>query len=371
MAECIYCSKSAGFLRKKHKECEQVFNQGKQDINLLIESFITNDQEISVIANRISSIAVNSFITQEIQIEIIFEKWEAMINDHSSLLDSSIDKLEKINVICEYYNLQRKNTVIFEKFNNLIIQKLSKNYAQMIYSVGIDQLNVRINEDIARLKLNANTAFIKKLAVNTIEDAIYEALEDGLITVDKERAIICFKNNFNFTNDDLSENESFQKLVKSLVLRDIFNGILPKRLNVTNQIPFVLQKNETLIWLINDVDYYVDKEKKHYVGASQGISLRIARGVYYRVGAFKGQPVVTTEKVYMGKGILGFTNKHLYFVNYSTSFRVKYDKMVSIIPKSDGIIILKDGATAKQQTFIDRDGWFSYNLITNLSQIDL
>ena len=169
----------------------------------------------------------------------------------------------------------------------------------------------------------------------------------------------------------MSNNEAYAKLAKSLVIGDILNGILPKRIQVTNQIPFNLQKNEKLIWLINGVGYFTDRIRKQYVGGYQGVSLRIAKGVYYRVGGFKGHPADTVEKVFLGKGILGFTNKHLYFFNSNTSLRIRYDKIISVSPSSDGFTILKDGVTAKHQTFVDGDGWFSYNMISNISHIDL
>ena len=62
------------------------------------------------------------------------------------------------------------------------------------------------------------------------------------------------------------------------------------------------------------------------------------------------------------------TNKHIYFAG-EKAFRVKYDKIVSFQPFEDGIGIQKDGVTAKPQVFKNIDGWFAYNLVTNLSQI--
>jgi hypothetical protein len=98
------------------------------------------------------------------------------------------------------------------------------------------------------------------------------------------------------------------------------------------------------------------------------VSLRIAKGVYYRTGGFKGQRVETTETVHADNGLFGVTNKHVYFFGSSKRFRIKYDKIVSFDPYSDGIGIQRDAATTKPQTFVTKDGWFTYNLITNLAQ---
>lgn len=66
---------------------------------------------------------------------------------------------------------------------------------------------------------------------------------------------------------------------------------------------------------------------------------------------------------------MGVTTKHLYFAGDGKSFRVQYDKIVSFEPLNDGIGIQRDAATAKPQYFVTGDGWFIYNLVTNLAQM--
>ena len=41
---------------------------------------------------------------------------------------------------------------------------------------------------------------------------------------------------------------------------------------------------------------------------------------------------------------------------------------VSVNPCADGIGVMRDAQTAKPQTFRTGDGWFIYNLVTNLAQ---
>lgn len=68
-------------------------------------------------------------------------------------------------------------------------------------------------------------------------------------------------------------------------------------------------------------------------------------------------------------GMLGVTTKHLYFSGSTKSFRVKYDKIVSFEPFSDALGIQRDAQTAKPQVFQTEYGWFTYNLVTNLAQM--
>lgn len=72
------------------------------------------------------------------------------------------------------------------------------------------------------------------------------------------------------------------------------------------------------------------------VGGSQGVSIRIAKGVYYRVGAFKGQPVEYSERVFVGSGLFAVTNRHIY-LSGGKSFRIQHDKIVTIEPFTNGV----------------------------------
>ena len=91
--------------------------------------------------------------------------------------------------------------------------------------------------------------------------------------------------------------------------------------------------------------------------------------MYYRAGAFKGNPVRTPEMTRLGSGILALTSKHLYFASAQKKFKIPFSKLISIEPYSDGIGVQKDGVTAKPQIFKNIDGWFVHNAISNLTQM--
>ncbi len=74
------------------------------------------------------------------------------------------------------------------------------------------------------------------------------------------------------------------------------------------------------------------------------------------------------ETIHIDTGLLGITTKHIYFTGPLKSFRIKYIKIVSFELFSDGIGVHRDAQTAKPQLFTTGDGWFTYNLITNLAK---
>lgn len=113
---------------------------------------------------------------------------------------------------------------------------------------------------------------------------------------------------------------------------------------------------------------YEEKTRRSFVGRSEGVSVRVMRGVYYRIGGFRGHPVETSQMERVDSGVLGVTTKHLYFASARKSFRIPYAKIVTFTPYSDGIGVCRDAATARPQVFVTGEGWFIYNLAKNLAQ---
>ena len=97
------------------------------------------------------------------------------------------------------------------------------------------------------------------------------------------------------------------------VIRDLAERIVPQRQNITGRVPFNLRKSETLAWVMDGVDYYETVIRRERRGTSNGLSIRVARGVYYRPGTFRSRSVEWEETVHQDTGLLGFTTKHLYF----------------------------------------------------------
>ena len=210
---------------------------------------------------------------------------------------------------------------------------------------------------------------LNSLLVSGWKQAVDTALNDGILTEDEEAALSELKQHFSLSQDELGEEGSFLKVIKSATLRDILEGKVPERVSFDGNIPFNLQKTEKIAWIFQNVDYYEEKTKTHYVGGSQGVSIRIAKGLYYRTGAFKGERVQTSETTHIDTGLLAATNKHIYFSGSSKRFRINYDKIVAFEPYSDGIGVQRDAQTAKPQSLTTGDDWFTYNLITHLARI--
>lgn len=200
------------------------------------------------------------------------------------------------------------------------------------------------------------------------ERAVNDILSDNVLSQTEEAQVMTYAQKFGLSQSDLNTNGAFTRLVYGCALRDVLDKGYTSRAVITFQLPFNLQKNESLVWCFRNVPFYEEKIYKSYVGQSQGVSFRVMRGVYYRVGSSKGYPVETARNEQVDVGMLGVTTQHVYFAGSKKSFRIPYKKIVSFTPYSDGIGICKDAANAKPQTFITGEGWFVYNLVMNLSQ---
>ena len=218
----------------------------------------------------------------------------------------------------------------------------------------------------------AQTSYIRPDAIRPAliegwELAVERALDDHVLSEEEEAALITYQERFALSQEDAVG--AYTRIAEAATLRSLLDGEIHPRQTIAGPIPFNLQKSETLVWVFNDVDYYEAKTRREFVGRSAGVSVRVARGVYVRSGGFKGHAVETTTTELADSGLLGITTKHIYFSGTNKKFRAPFAKIVTFEPYADGIGIMWDAATAKPQTFVTGDGWFVYNLVTNLAQM--
>lgn len=68
-------------------------------------------------------------------------------------------------------------------------------------------------------------------------------------------------------------------------------------------------------------------------------------------------------------GSLIITTKNVFFYSTKKSIKIPYKKVVSFTQYSNGIGVQKDG-NSKPQAFIGIDGWFAYNIVINIQNLD-
>ena len=209
----------------------------------------------------------------------------------------------------------------------------------------------------------------KELLLRAWEAAVEGALEDGLASLDEENALAKYAGHFGLTQKNLDGNGTQTNLVQAAGIQDVTQGVVPQCQNITGTLPFNLMKSEKLFWVIQGVDYLETVVRRERRGASHGLSIRVAQGVYYHPSAFRSRSIEWEETVHADTGLLGLTTKHIYFAGSRKKFRVRYDRIASFDPYEDGFGSMRDTPTAKPQALRTGDGWFPYNLAANLARM--
>lgn len=210
----------------------------------------------------------------------------------------------------------------------------------------------------------------RQVLITAWESAVQGLLEDGVPTLDEETALLRYLQRFNLNEGHVDINGAHRNLIEAATIREAAEGTIPQRFYIKDgNLPLNLQKSEQLVWAFDNVDYYELKTRRERRGTSHGVSIRVARGLYYSPRQFRSQTHEWDETVHADTGLLGVTSKHIYFHGARKRFRVRFDKIVSFEQFSDGFGIMRDAQTAKPQSFRTGDGWFVYNLVTNLARL--
>jgi hypothetical protein len=239
-------------------------------------------------------------------------------------------------------------------------------------SLGIAPSNTSVVDQIKEI---AKRSFIgeeerHELEVQAWTSAVDNCLQDNVLDEAGERQLIEWKDQLSLSQDESDRNKSYARIVQNAVIREVLSGVIPADFDFDGDLHINLQRGEQVVWVFENVRYFEDRPHREFVGRSEGISIRVMSGLYYRIGSFRGHAITSTETVYVDTGVMAITNKNLYFEGPSKPFRVPYRKIVSFSPYEDGIGIIRDAASAKPQIFVNDEGWFTYNLVTNLARLD-
>lgn len=120
-------------------------------------------------------------------------------------------------------------------------------------------------------------------------------------------------------------------VLPAVAINDIRAGKLPK-LNVSN----ISLGNGEICHYIDEACLVTKKIEKHYHRRNNGMSFKIAKGMYYHTGDSNGHPIEYEIPIYT-KGYLCITNKRVVFVSKEKGFDKKIKAISSITPYTDAI----------------------------------
>ena len=369
---CPFCHQKAGIISREHPECRRAHQAGWHEmVQLAADAAGSRDFDEGHLRLTLSAVAKISYGNEDTVNQALEEGWKQGVAH--SMADGILTQEEETR-LREFRDQLALGTDTADSGAMTHLDRASQDRLTLdarlaaiaVFDGGahLDSLTETLRQSNLRQDEQST------LLVQAWEAAVEGALEDGLFTLDEENALNRYINHFNLSQDQTGRRTaSTRSLIKAAVIRDIIEGIIPQRQNITGRIPFNLMKSETLVWVMQDVDYIEEVTRRERRGSSHGLSIRVTRGVYYRPGTFRSRNIEWDETVHQDTGLLGFTTKHLYFSGSKKKFRVRYDRIVDFEPFDDGFGIMREAQTAKPQSFRTGDGWFAFNLATNLAQM--
>ena len=355
--KCKYCGKPAGLFKSRHKECEEKHSKAIEDLKKLYKKEITfglsSPNDVKSNAREIISAGYVPEIENE---KLVTDAVKAMTSTSSVCSDSDIEKYDRCIASLPTY---LKNEIV-----------RSSDYADL-WDYWFKRKVLEALED-PQAKLDDAFAFarnrgieeheIQKYSVHLVENKIGEYLRDNIIDEQEENEIKKMMERLGLAPSDFLESKPYTMLLQSIILRDLQNGVDISNRVDPGEVPVLLGKNEYVVWGYNNVNAFEEKTGRKYEGGSQGVSIRICKGVYYRVGSNKGHAVDYTYTNPLGSGALVITNKNIIFVG-AKAIKFAINKIITFNAYEDGIELMKEGVRAKPTTFTGFDPWFISNLL--------
>jgi hypothetical protein len=100
-------------------------------------------------------------------------------------------------------------------------------------------------------------------------------------------------------------------------------------------IPGVFAQAGETFYFSSTTSLYAEHTYREYTGASQGISFRIMRGVYYRVGGYRGQAVNRSQMAEDDRGQINLSNRRLLFIGARKTLDLDYARITGVTPNGE------------------------------------
>lgn len=232
------------------------------------------------------------------------------------ITDSDIDTLHN-KIATEIYKKSFEAAISdgrLEKEEQDFLQKLQNNLKlpiEMAYQISNESKNIFINNYISGI------------------------ISDERLSTDELNELdeIAKSLNVKLEMDDATK----ERLSRFKLYWTIENGQMP-----TIQVEITLPKGENC-YFYSAVDWFETRtitQKINYAGPS--VRLKIWKGFYYRAGSVNLERITSEKLLLIDSGTIYLTNKRLIFVGAKKNTNIKLNKILSIVPYSDGIGIEKD-----------------------------
>ncbi|MGC4961589.1 DUF2510 domain-containing protein [Gordonia sp. DT101] len=161
--------------------------------------------------------------------------------------------------------------------------------------------------------------------------AAHDVLADDIVSTDEEQHLEDLASALAVPYEDLAVRDF--ELLEDLVVAQINDGRLP----VDEDAP-LLTKPDEVAYYAPRVSLMKETDVREFRGGSRGVSVRLAKGLTYRVGDVRGRSVVVgSELKEQDTGQLVITDRRAVFIGRKRTLEFRYDKLVAIEQYADGL----------------------------------
>lgn len=186
---------------------------------------------------------------------------------------------------------------------------------------------------------------LKKIRITAYVVASKAVKQDGVVSNEEYEKLKKIQQFLKVPDEDIQGTK--QELTRLCLINEIQQGNLP---TITAS-PVILQKSEKAHWVEPGNLLEERVINRRYEGGSRGVSIRIMKGVSYRVGAHRGHIVSETGIVPVSGGDFVITNKRAIFSGDRKSFALRIDKLLDLEMFSNGTRLTDDKGKIRQVQF--------------------
>ncbi len=315
---------------------------------LLSENFGTNHKLIKAIKedkyqnwekhftdfNQSNSSKANPIEMKSLGIEV----YENNLRTCLSNLRITDDKKTLLQSIQNYFGLtENEINPIKRKFGLKAVDLLSKYRMQDFSLSDIEKYEIQLLATELTISKSEVESINQKNAIDLFQKIVNDKLASGILTDYEQHEIRKTASSLGLSSTSLPLDVKTKELYEhSILLNELEKGNLPSIYNS----PIVVQKDEIVHWQVTATLLIPKTVTTGYVGGSRGVSVRVMKGVSYRVGSSRSTPIRESVTI-RNPGTLIVTNKRIVFTGSGKSFSIGYKQLLSFVPYNNGIGLQK------------------------------
>ena len=219
------------------------------------------------------------------------------------------------------------------------------------------------------INFRINDALKYFLGISGWETVAKEMLDQNeQITVDDEIYLRDLQNSLSLMDNDLDIHGTKTDLLEYCVIQDLSNGEILESVEIPEGLFFNLQKSESLVWIIESVEYFEETFGTKRVGNTRKGRIKITKELSVYIPGTTKRSARTSYLAYIDTGTVGVTTRHVYFVGSSKTFRIEYGEIARMEKYTDGIGIHRYIQNAEEQVFVCERADFISKLVRGMVQ---